>query len=91
LVFDVNDSSDDHSISLADFKRSLVHMDIHLSDLAATQVCVGSFWLIFFFCLFTLLLQEFAAIDIDRSAGISFSEYTNFVLKYKRSEMKGQK
>ncbi len=40
LVFDVNDSSADHSISLADFKRSLVHMDIHLSDLAATQVRV---------------------------------------------------
>jgi hypothetical protein len=37
LVFDVNDSSSDHSISLVDFKRSLVHMDLHLSDLTATQ------------------------------------------------------
>jgi hypothetical protein len=37
-VFDVNDGSRDHSISLADFKRSLVHMDIHLPDIVANQV-----------------------------------------------------
>ena len=38
LVFDLNDGSRDHSISLADFKRSLVHMDIRLPDIAANQV-----------------------------------------------------
>jgi hypothetical protein len=38
LVFDVNDGSKDHSISLVDFKRSLVHMDIRLPALAANQV-----------------------------------------------------
>ena len=38
----------------------------------------------------TASLQAFTAIDIDRSGGISFSEYTNFVLKYKRSQMKGK-
>jgi hypothetical protein len=38
LVFDLNDGSRDHSISLADFKRSLVHMDIRLPDIVANQV-----------------------------------------------------
>jgi hypothetical protein len=38
LVFDVNDGSKDHAISLADFKRSLVHMDIHMPVLTANQV-----------------------------------------------------
>ncbi len=37
LVFDVNDGSKDHSISLVDFKRSLVHVDIRLPALAANQ------------------------------------------------------
>ncbi len=41
LVFDLNDGSRDHSISLADFKRSLVHMDIQLPDIVANQVQSG--------------------------------------------------
>jgi hypothetical protein len=38
LVFDLNDGSRDHSISLADFKRTLVLMDVNLTDVAAAQV-----------------------------------------------------
>jgi hypothetical protein len=38
LVFDVNDGSRDHSITLQDFKRSLVHMDVCMPDIAANQV-----------------------------------------------------
>jgi hypothetical protein len=34
--------------------------------------------------------QEFAAIDIDRSGSISFSEYTEYILKHKQAAMKGK-
>ena len=58
LVFDLNDGSRDHSISLADFKRSLVHMDIRLPDIAANQVETLSIFMFFssFFAIsYTLL------------------------------------
>jgi len=70
LVFDVNDSSADHSISLADFKRSLVHMDIHLSDLAATQVHIV--FTISFDIVFTIPFDVVFAISFDVVFAISF-------------------
>ena len=38
----------------------------------------------------TFDVQEFAAIDVDRSGSISLSEYTNYILKRKQAAMKGR-